>query len=454
MNTYDLIIIGGGPAGYLAAERASEGGLKTLLFEKRNLGGVCLNEGCIPTKSLLNSAKIYTKADHGEIYGVVADGLQLRHEKVIARKNKVVKILVSGVKTKMKQGGVEVVRGDAAIKGRSDAGFLVTAEGADYCGRQLLIAAGSRPILPPISGLEDGIKSGFIVTSREILDIETVPEKLAIVGGGVIGLEMADYFNTAGAEVTVVEMMDKIAGPFDEEISGMLEENLSKRGIVFHLGSRVTGFSGGSLQFEKGGRQEDLKADKILLSIGRRPSTNGLGLETLGIFTEKGAIQTDKTMQTNIPGVYAAGDVNGVSMLAHTAYREAEVAVSNILGSKDVMRYDVIPAVIYTTPETASVGETEETAREKGYRFAVKKLPMAFVGRFVAENERPDGVCKALVEEGTDRLLGVQIIGSYASEIILSAGVMIESGLPLASLKKIVFAHPTVGEIIREVMFS
>jgi dihydrolipoamide dehydrogenase len=454
MKTSDIIIIGGGPAGYLAAERATEGGLKTVLFEKRNLGGVCLNEGCIPTKSLLNAAKIYAKAAHGDAYGISADGLKLDHAKVMSRKNQVVKALVSGVTTKMRAGGVEVIPAAAVIREKGGEGFVVTAEGENYTAKYLLIAAGSEPVLPPITGLAAGLETGYVYTSREILDIDHVPERLAIVGGGVIGLEMADYFSIAGAKVSVVEMLDKIAGPFDPEISTILQDNLKRNGVDFYLGSRVTEIASDRLIFEKDGAAQEINADAILLCIGRKPAADGLGLEAIGVYTERGAVVVDNAMQTNLPGLYAVGDINGKSMLAHTAYRESEVAVNNILGKKDRMVYDVIPSVIYTTPEAASVGETEETAQSKGYDFVVKKLPMAYSGRYLAENTKLDGICKVLVTRDTERILGVQLIGTYASEIILAAGAMIESGLPLASLQKIVFAHPTVGEIVREVIFS
>ena len=453
-KTYDLIIIGGGPAGYLAAERASKEGLSVAVFEKRSLGGVCLNEGCIPTKSLLNSAKIYAKTAHGKVYGVNAQEMKLDHMCVIQRKNEVVKTLVEGVKAKMYTSKVEVIPAVASIKGKTAEGFIVTANRKDYTAKNILLAAGSDAIVPPILGLADALQKGFAYTSREILNIDHLPKKLIIIGGGVIGLEMAYYFCMAGVQVTVIEMLNKIAGPVDAELSKILLNSLVRNGVEFHLNSRVIEFENGIVAALKGGKRFKIETDAVLLSIGRCPSTDGLGLETIGIYTERGAVVTDNHMRTNISNVYAAGDINGKSMLAHTAYREAEVAINNILGKKDLMSYDVIPSVIYTTPEVATIGETEDTAKEKGFSFEIKKLSMAYSGRYVAENEYADGVCKVIVEKGTERLLGVQLIGIYASEIILAAGVMIESRLPLESLKKIVFAHPTEGEIIRETIFN
>ncbi|MDR1952882.1 MAG: dihydrolipoyl dehydrogenase [Clostridiales Family XIII bacterium] len=459
MNHFDLIIIGGGPAGYLAAERAAEGGFSVALFERRSLGGVCLNEGCIPTKSLLYSAKLYSGALHGEAYGVRAEGISIDHAQVIKRKNEVISMLVSGVRYALKSKKVTVVEAAAEITGKSADGFTVkairsdeAASGAEdiYTADRLLIATGSSVIVPPIRGMAEGIKSGLVVTSREILDIPKVPKKLIVVGGGVIGLEMADYFATVGSEVVVIEMLDKIAGPFDAELSANLQKNMEAKGVVFRLGGGVTEITASGVVVGT----ESIEADTVLVSIGRRPATERAGIESIGVHTEKGAVVTDAHMCTNIPGVYAAGDVNGKLMLAHTAYREAEVAVNHMLGKADHMRYDAIPSVIYTYPEVASVGETAETAAEKGLRVRVKTLPMNYAGRYVAENEKGNGLCKLIVDESANRVVGVQLIGNYASEIILSAGIMTDLGLPVGTLKELVFPHPTVGEIIRETLFA
>jgi dihydrolipoamide dehydrogenase len=248
-------------------------------------------------------------------------------------------------------------------------------------------------------------------------------------------------------------MMDKIGGYIDTEISAILMKDLQKKDIEFHLGCRVTGISAKSLTYEKDGVTTLIETETVLAAIGRSPRIAGLGLEAIGVHTEGGAIVTDKHLRTNVPGVYAIGDVNGKSMLAHTAYREAEVAINHILGKRDVMRYDAIPAVIYTSPEVAAVGETEISARNKGIEYTVKKLSMRYSGRFVAENDGGDGLCKLLVENGTNRLIGVHLIGSYASEIIYGAAMMIESRWPVSDLQELVFPHPTVSEIIRETLF-
>jgi len=451
---YDLIVIGGGPGGYLAAERAGQAGLSVLLVEKRALGGVCLNEGCIPSKALLNSAKTADYAKVGSKYGVIAENVSIDHKAVVKRKDKVVRTLVAGVSMKMKKNKVTVVNEEAVIQGRSADGFIVKAGETEYTAKRLIIASGSVPSMPPIPGLHEGYKNGFVLTNREILDITEVPEKLVIIGGGVIGLEMASYFNSAGSNVTVVEMLDHIAGPTESDIRTILLNNYKKKGVDFRLSAKVTEITDKEVIFEtKEGRQA-VPFDKVLVSIGRRPSTEGLGLENIGVETERGRVITDEYMQTNIPGVYAVGDVNGVSMLAHTAYREAEVCINNILGKRDIMRYNAIPSVIYTNPEVGCVGETEESAKEKGLDVEIVKLPLTYSGRYVAESSEMDGIIKVIMNKKYRTILGVHMIGSYASEIIYGAAMMIESEMRVEDIRQIVFPHPTVGEVLKEIMWE
>ena len=451
---YDLIVIGGGPAGYLGAERAGYAGLKTLLIEKRRVGGVCLNEGCIPTKTLLYSAKLKDGAAKGEKYGVTAAEIKLDHKVVIARKNKVVKTLVGGVEATLKGAGVTVVAATAAITGKNADGYTVSDGTQEYTAKRLLIATGSAPAVPPIPGLADAIKKSFVLTSREMLDIEEVPQKLVVIGGGVIGLEMASYFNSAGANVTVIEMLGNIGGPIDVDIAQILKKNIEKKGITFKLGCMVTGITDEVQYKDAQGNAHSIGADKVLLSIGRRPSADGIGLETIGVLTERGAIVTDNHLQTNVPGVYAAGDINGKSLLAHTAYREAEVAVAHMTGKKDTMRYDAIPGVIYTTPEVAGVGMTAAAAREKGLDVTAKSITMNYSGRYLAENERGDGIVSLVVDNKWNKLIGVHMIGSYASESIYGAVMMIEKEMTIDEIKQLVFPHPTVCEAIREAIFQ
>lgn len=451
---YDLIVIGGGPAGYLGAERAGHAGLKTLLIEKQYIGGVCLNVGCIPSKTLLYSAKIFDGAKHGDKYGVSAEGLKLDHPAIVARKNKVVKALTGGVRAQLKKEGVTVVEGMAQIDGKTADGYAVKVGSDIYTGKRLLIATGSVPATPPIKGLDDGLKSGFVLTSNEIFDIESIPSSLVVIGGGVIGLEMASYFCSAGSKVTVVELLDRIGGSIDPEIAGLLQEEYSAKGVQFMLGAKVVEITGSAVVCEANGQRVEVPADKVLLSVGRRPVVQGFGLETIGVEVERGHIKTDEQGRTNIPGVYAAGDVNGRSMLAHTAYREAEVCVNNMIGRKDRVMYDSIPMVIYTNPEVAAAGETEESARQKGIDLDVVNLSMRYSGRYLAENHGGKGICKVLVDKGSRRVIGVHMIANYASEIIYGAGLMIDRMMTVDDIKRTVFPHPTVSEIIRESVFE
>jgi len=454
-DIYDLLIVGGGPGGYTAAERAGRAGLKVLLAERRALGGTCLNEGCIPSKALLNSAKIFDYAKHGGAYGVNVAGASIDHAAAVARKDKVVGTLVSGVRSLMRASEVAVVYGEAEILDRSHMRI-----GADvYEGARMILATGSEPVIPPIPGLAEALASGFALTSREILDLREIPGRLVIAGGGVIGLEMASYFNSAGSEVTVVEMLPEIGGQLDPGIAGMLRRIYAKKGVRFALGTRVTGIrpgAPGSVITESGGAETEFAADKLLLSIGRRPLIKGFGLERLGVAADRGGVMTDGHMMTNVPGVYAVGDITGRYMLAHAAYREADVAVNHILGKRDVMRYDAVPSVIYTAPEAASVGYTEEAARADGIECLTARAPMILSGRFLAENAGvtgSDGVCKLVIEKNSRRVIGAHVLGSYASEIIVSAGIMIELQLTAEDAKEIIFPHPTVGEIIRETIY-
>ena len=457
-TVYDLIILGGGPAGYNAAERAAHAGMKTLLFEERALGGVCLNEGCIPTKTLLYSAKILDYAHHGEAYGVTVTGASLDHAKVVDRKDKVVKTLVSGVGAKMRGAGVTVVSSSAKIAGKTASGFAVTSDGKTYEAKKLLVCTGSEAVVPPIPGLRESYAGGLAVTNREILDLRTAPGRIVVVGGGVIGLEMASYFCSIGSEVTVVEMLDKIAGPTEAEISKILQKNYEKKGVTFILGAKVTAVNGkpgdGVVAYEKDGKSASVACDLVLVSTGRRARTKDIGLEEIGVQLNRGAIVTDEHCRTSVPGIWAAGDVNGKIMLAHTAYREGEVAVSDMLGVKDRVDYRSIPSVIYTNPEVGTVGETVETAKKAGIEAEEVTLSLRYSGRYVAENEGGDGIVKVVYGKEHRQILGVHMIGSYASEIIYGAAAMVAKKQRVSDVEKLVFPHPTVCEVIREAMFS
>ena len=428
--------------------------MKVLCIEQRELGGVCLNEGCVPTKTLLYSAKLYDGAAHGEKYGVIAKDIAIDHAKVVARKEKVVKTLVGGVKAALRANHVETLNARGVITGRNSEGYTVEAGGSTYTGARLLICTGSSPAIPPIPGLKEGLESGFAVTNRELLSLTEAPKRLVVIGGGVIGLEMAAYFNSIGSEITVIEMLDHIAGENDRELVGILQKHYEKRGMKLLLSAKVTEIADGAVRYEKDGKSGAVECDKALISIGRRPNIKDVGLESIGVLTERGAIVTDSRMRTNQPEVYAAGDVNGRSMLAHTAYREAEVAVNTMLGKRDNMRYDAIPAVLYTNPELSGVGYTEAAAAAAGLDARTVALPMRYSGRYVAENEGGDGIFKLVVNNRDNTILGAQALCNYSSEFIIAAASFIEQRLTLDDIKEIVFPHPTVSEIIREAVFQ
>ena len=456
---YDLAIIGGGPGGYTAAERAGAAGLSVVLFEKNELGGVCLNEGCIPTKTLLYSAKVFDYARHADLYGVSVEGASFDYSKILKRKTKVVRKLVGGVKLKMKNSGVTVVGGEAVIAGPVAGGFVVSCGGTEYVASRLLICTGSEAVVPPIPGIKEA--GDVIVTNREILALEEPPAELVVIGGGVIGMEFASFFNSIGSKVTVIEMMPKILGPMDSEISELLQKQYAKKGVEFRLGCKVTGIEGDTVVYEDPeGNVCRVHGDKILVSVGRWARLEGYGLETLGVslaLTPAGrpyGIKVDDRMRTDVPGVYAAGDATGFSLLAHTAVREAEVAVNDILGRDDKMSYKAIPGVVYTNPEVAGVGLTQDEAARKGIDVTVLKLPMAYSGRFVAENERGEGLCKILVCPSSHEVLGVHMLGNPSSEMIHSACIAIEQGMTVEQLKEVVFPHPTVSEILKETVFT
>ncbi|NLC88608.1 MAG: dihydrolipoyl dehydrogenase [Clostridiaceae bacterium] len=451
---YDVLIIGGGPGGYIAAERAGQAGLKVVLFEKNSLGGVCLNEGCIPSKALLNSSKLYSHAKDSSAFGVTAENVSFDHLKVVKRKRRVVRKLVAGVGQAMKSSNVELVSASAEIESaNNDGSFTVIAEGTSYTGKHLIIATGSEAILPPIEGVKEHFPA-TVITNREILELEEVPERLVVIGGGVIGLEMACYYHAVGSQVSVVEMLDHIAGNVDPEIGKRLQEVYEKQGMKFYLNARVMSVSGNDVCFEQDGERQMVTGDKILLSTGRRPVTRGFGLEKLDIAVERGAIVVNDKCQTSVPGVYAVGDVVGGAMLAHVAYREGEVAVNNILNIEDRMSTAAIPSVIYTDPEVAWVGKTEQEMLALNRAVKVVELPMAFSGRYVAETERGSGICRMILDAEKNTLAGVHLMSQYASEIIVACGVMIEEEMTLDEMKKIIFPHPTVGEIVREALFK
>lgn len=446
MKSYDLIIIGGGPAGYHAAEYAAKKGLSVALFEQARLGGTCLNAGCIPTKSLLDSAKHFS-------FGADKTGASSAHAAAIEKKDAIVQQLVKGIEGGLKHAMVDVYVSAPTIK-KAAGKFQAVGSTGEAEAKYLLLASGSEPVIPPIPGVKEGLEAGYIVTSDALLAQETLPERLAIVGGGVIGVEMGAYFLQTGVSVSVVEMTDKILGPSDREISGLLQHELEKTGMQIRLNARVTRIEQGKLVYEQSGQTENEFFDTLLLSVGRKPNLKMEGLTELGVAIERGAVMTDEHCQTNVPNLFAIGDINGKQMLAHVAYREGEVAVNTILGEKDEMDESAICAIAYTKPEAAFVGMSEEQAKAAGLKVSVRKVSINYSGRHVAENGISNGICKLLVDEKRGVIIGAAVLSAYASEFIYAVALMIQNKIPVASILKTVFPHPTVCEIIRDALQS
>lgn len=447
--TFDIAIIGGGPAGYNVAEHAALNGLNTILFEKKALGGVCLNEGCIPTKTMLYSAKLLDNARSASKYGVLGtENASFDLGKIVQRKDKTVKKLTAGVKMKMKESGVNLVEHEAVLVGEKEGLILINAGGSTYETAHVLIATGSDTFIPPIKGLSE-VK---FWTSKEALEVKELPKTLTIIGGGVIGMEFASFFNSMGVKVTVIEMLPEILGVIDKELSAMLRSDYTKKGVDFHLNTKVVEVDSRSVTIEKDGKASTIDAERILVSTGRIANTKNLGLETLNIELLRNGIKVNEHMQTSHPRVYACGDVTGTYMLAHTASRESDVALNHILGKNDMVSYDANPSVVYTNPEIASVGKTEDELKEKGTPYKVFKLPMAYSGRFMAENETGSGLCKIVTDEN-EQVIGCHMLGNPASEIIATATLAIEEKYTLETFQKIIFPHPTVAEIIHEIVY-
>jgi dihydrolipoamide dehydrogenase len=441
---YDVIILGAGPGGYVAAERASAEGLKTLLVEKSHLGGVCLNAGCIPTKTLLSAAKIYAHAKDAESVGVSFENAVFHLDKAMAWKNRVIETLRKGIAGGMKHGGVEVLQGE----GHLSAPGVIRVNGKDYQGKNVILAPGSSPLRPPIPGIDDP----RVMTSTEILSLERMPERVCIIGGGYIGMEFASFFSLLGIPVTVVEMMDEIIPILDRDMSALLRKSL--KGIQFELGARVEEYKDGRVVFVREGVRTEVPADCVLLSIGRKPNLEGMGFREAGLDMGKTGIRTDERMRTNLPGVYAAGDATGLSLLAHSASRMGEIAVNDILGRKDRWRSNGIPWVVFTDPEVAGCGITEDEAKKRNIDARTVTVPLRLSGRYIAEHPKEQGICKVTAEARTGVILGVTMLGSGCSEMIFGAAVMIEAELRFKDLRDMVFPHPTVSEVIREAMFK
>lgn len=444
---YDIIIIGAGPGGYEMAERAAHKGKKVLLVEKKYLGGVCLNWGCIPTKTLLNSAKHYVHAKEAPEFGVTTGEVSFDLSKAMAWKQDVIETLRGGIAGMLKKNKVEVLYGEAKLIGSGK----VQVEDTVYEGANVVIATGGSPFVPPIPGADQP----HVMTSKEILSVKDMPKSLVVIGGGVIGIEFASFFSSLGVKVDIIEMLDEII-PFMDNGQAKAFRKALKGKVDFNLGCRVTEIDGNDVKYTtKSGEEKSINADIVLMSVGRAPNLQGLGLEEAKIDFDRSGIKTDDQQRTNLPNVFAIGDVTGKSQLAHSATRMGEVALNTILGKKDRFRMNAIPWAVYSMPEIAGCGMTEEQAKEAGHKVETASLPLIMSGRFLAENgKRGPGSVKVVIDSDTRVLLGVHMFGGLCSEIIWGAAAMIESELRVEDIQEIVFPHPTVGEVIRSAMFQ
>lgn len=453
-----LAIIGGGPAGYTAAEKAAKAGKDVVLFEQTALGGTCLNVGCIPTKTLLYSAKQYYNAKNAAKYGVTAAEVAFDYAKMAQRKTKVVRKLVAGIKQRLNNEHCTVVQGAAEVVSRTDTRVVIRCNGEDYEAENLLICTGSTNFVPPIPGVKD---NPAVWDSTDALAATALPASVVIVGGGVIGMEFATLYHELGVSVTVVEAMPTILPNLEQDVVAVLLEKYRKAGITILTDTKVLELQGNTVVTGSG----TLTAERVLISVGRRANLQGLDA-LFDLELSRGAIVVDEFMKTNLPNVYAAGDVTGKIMLAHVASRQAEVAVGRMLKQLPLQRiaYNAIPSVVYTNPEIACVGMTEQevsrfyqdmegkTAEEVRDKYEVRSLPMTYSGRFVAENEGETGLCKMIIDRRQQTVLGVHMIGNPCSEFVAAASFAVRMGYTVPEFEQVVFPHPTVSEILRETL--
>lgn len=449
--TYDIAVIGGGPGGYVAAIRAAQRGAKAVLFEKDVVGGTCLNRGCIPTKTLLKSVKAFKdlkKLKELAITGVDLSAAGIDLGILHQRKKRIVNRLTSGVAGLLKAHGVEVVAGQAVI---DEAPGVIKVGEQTYRAKNVIIATGSKPRLLPLPG----INSPSVLTSDELLDLESVPATLLILGGGVIGIEFALVFRELGADVTIVEMEERLLPAFDEEIATEAARMLKSNGITLYLGARAKEIRGDRLVFEQAGETKELTGEKILVAVGRAPAYEGIDVQKLGLATERGALVTNEYLQTSQPSIYAIGDVNGKYMLAHKASAEGLTAVENILGQPRPMDYSVIPQCIYCTPEIACVGLTEQQARDRysADQLTIGKFPLSANGKAQVEGESR-GFVKVISENKTRKVLGVHLFCNTATELIAEAVTALRLGAGVEELAQCMHPHPTISEAVQESYFD
>ncbi len=448
---YDVIVIGGGPGGYVAAIRAAQLGLHTAVIERENLGGICLNWGCIPTKALLRSAEVLHLAKHAADYGLVIQNPSFDLDKVVARSRKVAGQLNGGVKHLLKKNKVAVIEGSAKLIGK---GQVAVSKGEAPVGtfgaKHIIIATGARARTLP--GLEDDGK--LVWTYRKAMTPDSMPKSLLVIGSGAIGIEFASFYNALGAKVTVVEVMDRILPVEDEEISAMARKAFEKQGMRI-----ITGAKAGNLRkaadsvtvaVEAGGKTEDITVDRVIVAVGISPNTEGLGLENTKVKTGRGHIQTNPMCETDEPGVYAIGDVTGAPWLAHKASHEGVIVAEHIAGKHPhALNVRNIPGCTYSHPQIASVGLTEKKAKEAGYEIKVGRFPFVGNGKAIALGE-PEGLIKTIFDAKTGEMLGAHMIGAEVTELIQGYGIAKSSELTEAELMHTVFPHPTLSEMMHE----
>ena len=449
-ETFDVIVIGAGPGGYVCAIRAAQLGMKVACVEKREtLGGTCLNVGCIPSKALLHSSEVYEEtAHHLAEHGITVGQVGLDLAKMQARKADVVGANVKGVEFLFKKNKVTWLKGE----GRIAAPGVVNVAGTDYAAKHIVIASGSEST--PLKGVE--VDEKRIVTSTGALELESVPKHLVVIGAGVIGLELGSVWRRLGAEVTVIEFLDGILPGMDGEVRKQFERILAKQGMKFRLKSKVTAATpdatGVTLKVEPaaGGAAEEIRADVVLLAIGRRPYVAGLGLDAVGVaLDERGRVKTDAHFATNIPGIYAIGDAIVGPMLAHKAEDEGYALAEMLAGQKPHINYDAIPGVVYTWPEVAAVGATEEALKAAGTAYKVGKFPFMANGRARAMGST-DGFVKVLSDKASDKVLGAHIIGPDAGTLIAEIAMAIEFGASAEDIARVSHAHPSLNEAVKE----
>jgi dihydrolipoamide dehydrogenase len=422
-------------------------GKKVALVEKERIGGTCLNVGCIPAKAFLRSSRLYRECTEAAPFGVHVGDVTFDVPVVVERKNRIVATLTKGVEGLLKRSGVKVVSGHARLRARNRVevgGELLEAE-------HVLLATGSRPAVPPIPGLD----AEAVLDSDRVFDLTEIPDRIAIIGGGYIGLELATFFHEIGTKVTVFEMLPRVASECDGDVSERLLQSLRRSGVTFNLSCRVLTVDADGIRYQDGsGKERRHAGGQVLNATGRTPVVQDLGLEEVGVDFSARGVRITEEGKTNLPGIWACGDVTGQHMLAHIATREGIVAVNSMFGKRDRTRYDAMPAVIYTHPEVAMAGRTEEELKRAGIPYRKATVPMGVAGRFLIENEKGSGFVKVLVGEAHGEILGVHAAGDSCSEFIVAAGALIEMGVSASRAAEVVFPHPTVSEALREAILQ